>query len=247
MVKEVEKWWDEVSKYYQEEKKISTKSVHYGPFSPDEDELRLVGNVRGKKILELGCGGGQCSIAFAKRGAKCTGIDISKKQLEYAEALAKKEKVKVKFIRGDIQTLRGIKSKSYDVVFSAFAFQYIPNLTKCFKEVYRVLKKNGLFVFSLDHPFYLTINPKTLKIERSYYKTGKHEEIETWPDGTKHKFVIYRRKVSDIYNSLIKAGFFVEKIIEPLTLRKKQWTEEYPKELVKLIGPTIIFKARKRK
>lgn len=253
MVKEIENWWDEVSKGYQEDSDLYTKAAHYGPFCPDEDKLKLLGTVKGKKILELGCGGAQCSIAFAKKGAVCTGIDISKEQLKYAEKLAKKNKVKIKLIKGNIQTLRGIKSNSYDIVFSAYAFQYIPNLTKCFKEVHRVLKKNGVFVFSFDNPFYLTLNTKTGKVEKSYFKTGRHEEIETWPDGSKHKFVMYYRKVSDIYNSLMESKFFVEKIIEPSfykgqqAWRRKRWKEIYPEKLVKLIPPTIIFKAKKVK
>ena len=252
MTKEIEKRWDEVSKGYQKDSKIHTKSVHYGPYAPDENELKLLGNVKGKKILEIGCGGGQCSIAFSKQGAKCTGIDITKEQLKYAEKLAKKNKTKINFIQGDIQTLKGIKSNSYDIVFSAFALQYIPNLTRCYKEIYRVLKRKGIFVFSFDHPFYFTINQKTHKISRSYFKIGKYEEMETWSDDSRHKFVIYHRKISDIYNWLVSVGFFVEKIIEPLQLKGQKawrggrWDEIYPKELVKLIGPTIIFKARKK-
>ncbi len=196
--------------------------------------------------------GGQCSIAFAKKGAKATGIDISKEQLKYAKKLAEKNKVDVKFIKKDIQTLRGIKSNSYDIVFSAYALQYIPNLLKCFKEVNRVLKKNGLFVFSFDHPFYSTIDKKTLKIKRSYFKNGKFEEMLIWPDSKKHKFIMYDRKVSDIINYLIDSKFTIEKIIEPFKLkgqkawRGKEWNKTYPLKLVKLIGPTIIFKTRKK-
>jgi len=252
MTKEIKKWWNEVSQSYQKDAKIHTKSAHYGPYSPDEDKLKLLGNVKGKKILELGCGGGQCSIVFAKQGATCTGIDISTEQLKYAEKLSKKNKVKIKFIHGTFQNLSKFKSNSYDIVFSAFALQYSPNILRVFKQVNRILKKNGIFVFSLDHPFYDTINPKTFKIENSYFKKGKYIEIEEWPDGTKHKFVMYKRKVSDMFNFLVESNFVVEKIIEPLYIKKlawkkkKVWKEIYPEKLVKLIGPTIIFKARKK-
>ncbi len=116
------------------------------------------------------------------------------------------------------------------------------------------MKKNGIFVFSLDHPFYDIIDIRTLKIERSYFKTGKHTEVEEWPDGKKHKFVMYCHKVSDLFDALVKSKFSVEKIIEPLYLKPqkawrstKRWRELYPKNLVKLVGPTIIFKARKIK
>jgi len=251
MTRDIEKWWDDSSKGYQEDSKIGVKFAHYGPYAPNENKLKLLGNVKGKKILEIGCGGGQCSIAFAKQGAKCSGLDLSREQLRHAEELAKKERVPVKFLKHDIQTLRGIKSKTYDIVFSAFALQYVPDLTRCFKEVFRVLKKEGLFVFSFDHPFYSSLSPETFKIDKNYNKPGRIEEIETWPDGSKHKFVAYMRKISDIFDSLQKAGFSIEKIIEPFDKKMEKawkggnWQEIYPEKLIKMIGPTIIFKAKK--
>ena len=143
MTKEIKKWWEKASEYYQKESKIPTYSAHYGPGTPYENKLKLLGKIKGKHILEIGCGGAQCSIAFAKQGAKCTGIDISREQLNYAKALAKKNKVNIKLIQGTFQNLGKIKSNSQDIAFSAFAFQYSPNLNKVFRKVYRVLKKNG--------------------------------------------------------------------------------------------------------
>ncbi len=243
--KEIEKWWDETSEYFQKDFKLHTKAAQYGPHTPNEDDLKLLGKVKGKKILEIGCGGGQCSIAFAKGGAICTGIDISKEQLKYAKNLAKEEKVKVKFIKCNFQNLKRFKSNSFDIAFSAWAFQYSPDLKRLFKETHRILKKNGLFVFSLNHPFRGTIDTKTHKVTKSYYKTGKNVEIEVWPDGSKHKFVNYKRKVSDIFNTLVETGFVVEKILEPISFKEKTYEKYYKKDLSKLIGPTIIFKARK--
>lgn len=244
-MKEIEKWWDESSGYFQKDMKIHTRAAHYGVHAPDEDRSNLIGNVKEKRILEIGCVGGQCSIAFAKKGAICTGIDISKEQLNYAKELAKKNKVDVKFIKMDFQNLGRFKQGSFDIAFSAWAFQYSQNIDRLFREIYRVLKKKGLFVFSLPHPFHDLINVKTHKIEKSYFKTGRYEELETWPDGSRHKFVGYRRKVSDIYNALAGAGFFVERLIEPLSFKDNTPEKFYPKMLSRLVGPTIIFKTRK--
>lgn len=241
--KEVKKWWEKASKGYQKECKIPV-DVHYGPGSPNEKHLKLLGNLKGKHVLEIGCGGAQCSIAFAKQGAKVKAMDISSEQLKFAKALAEKHKVKIDFYQGDIKNLKPIKSNSQDIVFSAFALHYVDNLLACFKEVKRVLKKNGLFVFSLDHPFFRTINPKTLKMRESYFKTGKITE--------KSGFVMYNHTVSELYNTLIKAGVVVEKIIEPDSRKRYPYDPWYglwdlytPKAL-KMIGPTIIFKCRKK-
>ncbi len=243
MTNKIKKWWNENSAYYQQDADIQVKNAHYGPYSPDEDKLQLLGDIRGKKILELGCGGGQCSVAFAREGAISTGVDFSSAQLKFAKKLAKEHKVNVNFVKGDIQTLPSFLSNSFDIVFSAFAFIYIKDLTKCFKEAHRVLKPNGLFVFSTEHPFSAIFRQKTQKVKRSYFLTGKYEKKTERPDGSKHTFVIYRRKVSEIFNSLIEAGFTVNKILEPLDLKQKSWRKIYRKKMVKLVGPTIIFKA----
>ncbi len=246
MTKQTKEYWECSSEGYQKECKIPI-DIHYGPGSPNEKKLKLLGNIKGKKILEIGCGGAQCGIAMAKQGAKVTGIDISKEQLKFAKKLAEKNKVKINFIQRDIKTLTPIKSSSQDIVFSAYALCYVDNLKKCFKEVYRVLKENGIFVFSLDHPFFNRINAKTLKITRSYFDTSKWIEKDIKPN-----FVMFPRTISEMFDYLIKAGFIVEKIVEPDS--RKRYKEDpwyglwglYTSKFLKMIPPTIIFKVRKQ-
>lgn len=247
MTKETEKWWESASKDYQKESKIPI-DIHYGPGAPNENKLKLLGNLKGKKVLEIGCGGAQCGIAMAKKGAKVIGIDISKEQLKFAEKLAEENKVKIKFYQRDIESLKPIKSNSQDIVFSAYALLYVENLKKCFKEVYRVLKKKSLFVFSLDHPFWRTINNRTLKLKESYFKTGKWTEV--FSDKSK-RFVMYTKTISDIFNLLVEEGFIVKKIIEPDSRKEHKgdpwyglW--DYKLKRMKMIPPTIIFKAQKK-
>jgi ubiquinone/menaquinone biosynthesis C-methylase UbiE len=251
MTRETKKWWEEVSEGYQKECNIPI-GIHYGPGAPFEDELKLLGNIKEKKILEIGCGGAQCGIAMAKKGAKVIGIDISEKQLEFARELAKKNKANVTFYQGDVRKLNQIKSKSQDIVFSAWALFYIDDLKSCFKEVHRVLKPNGVFVLSMPHPIYFTLNPKTLKLEKSYFKTGKYVKIEKWMDGKEHKFVSYKHTVSDLINLFIKTDFQIEEVIEPDSRKhypKDPWYNiwEFTPELMAYVPPTIIFKARKVK
>lgn len=244
MTKETKKWWEGNTEYYQKVSKIPI-DIHYGPGSPNEKHFKLLGNLKGKKVLEIGCGGAQCGIAMAKQGAKVIGIDISEEQLKFAKKLSEKNKVNIKFYQGDIRSLKQIKSKTQDIVFSAYALLYVDNLDKCFKEVYRVLKKKGIFVFSLDHPFDNVIDKKTMKVRRSYFKTGKYSEKYT--HGT---WIGYNRMLSDLFDALIKAGFQVKRIIEPDSRKKHKgdpWYNlwDYKKKAMNLLPPTIIFKAIK--
>ena len=247
MTKGTKRWWEASSESYQKESKIPV-DIHYGPGAPNEKALKLLGNLKGKKVLEIGCGGAQCGIAMAKKGAKVIGMDISKEQLKFAKNLAEKNKVNIKFYRGDIINLKKIKSNSQDIIFTAWALHYIGNLKKCFKEVKRVLKKNGIFVAALPHPFYDTIDYKTLKLKRSYFDNGKFEEV--YSDKTK-KFVAYYQTFSDIINALIDSGLKIQRVVEPDSRKKHKgdpwyglW--QFKLKLMKYFPPTIIFKAVKK-
>ena len=244
--KEIERWWDEAAEYYQKE--ISgdrLKTVSYGPLASTENKLKLLGSVNGKQVLDLGCGGGQCAISLAKKGAICTGIDISAKQLGYAAKLANANSVDVKFIKNSFSNLKIFRNNSYDIVVSILALQYAGDLSKVFTEVKRILKKNGIFVFSFEHPFYLLIEPNGMTLSNSYQKTGQTKEEETWPDGSKHKFFMYRRKISGICDSITDSGLKLVKIIEPFDPDDKVWGHGYRRKLVHMVPPTIIFKCIK--
>ena len=212
--------------------------IDYGPGVPSEDKLKIIGSVKNKKLLDLGCGGGQISIAFAKKGAIVTGIDLSYKHIEFAKKLAKRNKVKILFEQGSFQKLPSIKSKSQDIVFSSWAFLYSPDLKQVFIEVSRVLKKGGVFVFSQDHPFFHCFGNTSLEIKQSYLKSGKVNGI---------KFIAFRRTISEIFNALKESGFNVEKIIEPKSKWYNRWKNEkyFNKKKIEMLPTTIIFKARK--
>ena len=132
--------WDRQSAAYQDVANLPTNVAHYGPDIPTEAELRLLGDLRGKKVLELGCGGAQCSIAFAKQGATAIGVDFSPAQLAYARRLCAEEEVRVELRQGDLADLAFLRADSIDLVFSAYAFGYVEDLNRVFRQVHRVLK-----------------------------------------------------------------------------------------------------------
>jgi ubiquinone/menaquinone biosynthesis C-methylase UbiE len=114
------KGWNIISRKYQKKTLISFEDVHYGPISYGESELKLLGNVKGKDVLEIGCGGGQNAIVLSKWGARSVGIDISEKQIKFARKLAKQEGVKVQFHVCNMEDLSIFDSESFDIVISSF-------------------------------------------------------------------------------------------------------------------------------
>ncbi len=235
-INRIKEEWEGRSEGYLKE--YNPIEIDYGPGVPNENKLNIIGSVKNKKVLDLGCGGGQISIAFAKKGAKVTGIDLSDKHIEFAKKLAKKHKVKILFERGSFQKFPMIKSKSQDIVFSSWAFLYSPDLKQVFKEANRVLKNEGLFVFSQDHPFFHCFGNNDLEIKQSYLKSGS---------AGNPNFMAFRRTISEIFNALKESGFNVEKIIEPKSKWYARWKDEkyFNKKKIEMLPTTIIFKARK--
>ena len=89
-----------MSESYQTDTVISLDDVHYSPLCPGELGLDIIGEVRGKRSLEIACGAAQNSIALAKWDARATALDMSVKQLARARALISQEGVEVNLLRG---------------------------------------------------------------------------------------------------------------------------------------------------
>jgi ubiquinone/menaquinone biosynthesis C-methylase UbiE len=257
--------WNIISIAYQGKTRISLEDVHWGPISAGESELKLLGDVRDKKVLEIGCGGGQNAIVLSKWGAKSVGLDISEEQLKYARKLARKEGVKIPFYQGSMEDLSRFRKQSFDIVLSAFGVGYSENLSKTFQEAFRVLRKNGIFVFAETHPMIdrgrIIRRGKRRTWEISnYFDRRKH----TWAWRIERKVATFRtrhRTLQDYFDALIRTGFTVERILEPepypleeMTIEERDTTAPYIGDgerslknfdIWKKIPFTIIFKARK--
>lgn len=238
--------WDMVSAGYQAKHRLKTDAAHYGMRMPTENDLRLLGDVRGLRILEIGCGGGQCSIAFAKQGASVTGIDQSQMQLAYARGLAEEEGAQVEFLEGDITTLPQVKSGSQDAVFSAHALTYVEDIATCFGEVARVLRTGGVFVFSVVHPVVAMMSERDrLRVEKPYWQAYSEWE---WGEGSGIWMRDWTRTVEEWFGHLRTAGFVVDRVLEPKMLAEahdESWDDSFPYEQGSVIPTTLIFRAVK--
>lgn len=206
--------------------------------------------------------GGQNAIVLSKWGARSVGLDISEKQIEHARKLAKNEGVKVRFYVGDMQDLRIFKGESFDTVLSSFGIPYADNVLAVFCEVFRVLRKHGLFVFAVGHPIIGRGRPVRYGRGRrcaisNYFDRRKR----VWKWKTKNgtaEFYGGQITIQDYFDMLTKASFAVERILEPEPFPLKKMTESqlaripysdsgYVKnyDLWRKVPFTIIFKTRK--
>lgn len=234
--------WDRYAAVYQAGAQLPTNTAHYGPDAPTEADLRILGDLKGKRVLELGCGGAQCSIAFVKQGATAIGVDFSAEQLAFARRLCEREEVRVDLRHGDLADLAFLRADSIDLVFSAYTFGYVEDLNRVFRQVHRVLKVGAPLVFSLPHPAYAMIdddaNPPLL-VRRSYFD---HTPKEYKWGGI--SFTDYHHTFSDLYMSLARASYRVDLVLEPEPVpdapRSQFWRETFT-----MVPRTLIIRARK--
>lgn len=242
--------WNQLSADYQAQHDIPTDSAHYGWWSPPENELNLLGDVAGLHVLEVGCGGGQCTIAFARQGAVAAGLDLSDEQLAFGRRLAAEEGVTAHFVQGSADDLAAFADGAWDLVFSAFAFQYVADMPRCLAECSRVLRPGGRLIFSLDHPFRDCFadnenDEMSIVPVRSYFANAPMR----WQWGnTGIRMESYHWSIAQWIDMLTSAGFYLRRLLEPsppVDMLDAVWPTDDALASLRLVPQTIIFAAEK--
>lgn len=185
--------------------------------------ISMLSSLEGKRVLDLGCGFGANCKRFVELGAsEVVGIDISRNMLNAAER--DNSDVKITYIRHDLNHLNDIKDKLgiFDVVVSSLAMHYIDDFNQLANCVYDLLSLEGMFIFSQEHPIFTAPEETAEWLED---EDGMIEGfvLKNYPDSGKRKvfwivdgFEKYHRTFSEIINALIKSGFIIEEVLEPV-------------------------------
>lgn len=217
--------------------------ARYGPDVGTEADFRLLGDLRGKRMLELGCGRAECSISFAQKGAVAIAVDVSAEQLAVARRRIEEAGVKVELRQGDLADLAFLRADSIDAAFSSSTLGQVEDLRRVFRQVHRVLKEGGPLVFSLVHPAYDMIDDddpdEPLLIRRSYFDRS--------PISYQYEGALvsdYPHTFSDLFTDLVRTGFRVDAVLEPEPPlsgpRSPEWRETF-----RMVPRTLIMRARK--
>jgi SAM-dependent methyltransferase len=221
---------------------LSLDVVQYGPDIPTETELRLLGTLDGRRVLELGCGGGPITVALAKQGARVIAVDDSADQIGHARRLCEREEVKAELHQGDLAELAFIRGDSIDVALSVYALGAVEDLNRVFRQVHRVLKPEAPLVLSIPHPTYITLDtdmtPPTFK--RSYF-----ERTPLPWRGSAGGGVDVPHTMGDLFTSLTRANFRVDMVLEPEPPRDAPRSRHW-NELMRWVPSTLIVRARKQ-
>jgi len=197
--------------------------------------FKTLGDVKNKRVIEIGCGNGYFSRFLTKRGAQVTAIDLSGKLLEFAIAREKANPFGIRYSTRDAANLHGLKSKSFDIALANMSLMDIADAKGAIKEVSRVLKRGGCFIFSITHPAFCDFRQQWVIIReggKKYfaraigkYLSSSTEKHTLWASGI--KVTQYHRSVETYFGYLRSANFLVSDFKEittkkPVTKARKE-------------------------
>ncbi|CAO5153317.1 putative SAM-dependent methyltransferase [Frankia sp. AiPs1] len=157
--------WNEISDEYQRlngpqiRRQAFTGDISWGLWEIPESRLGVLGEVAGRDVLEMGCGGGQWSTALVRRGARAVGLDLSERQLSHSRRLASDTGLDFPLVQASAEAVPFAEA-SFDIVFADHgAFSFADPL-RAIPEAARVLRPGGLLAFSHVSPIYeITVRP----------------------------------------------------------------------------------------
>lgn len=227
---------------------LPTDTVAYGPGLPTEADLRLIGSLEGKRVLDLGCGAGHAAVAFARAGAKVIAVDPSPEQVEATRRAAEEADVRIEVQQAELAELAFVRGE-VDAVYAAYSLAEAVDLDRVFRQVHRVLRPEAPLVFSLPHPAFIMFvaGPSSLEasdgsppaLRRTY-----HDDTPYTVDRGGDRVTDVPRTTSSVFTSLQRANFRVDQLLEPAVSRERV-PEELWTEAMAWVPPTLILRARK--
>jgi SAM-dependent methyltransferase len=166
-VRKNRRFWDREAAEYQGKHgdRLTETARAWGVWRIPEADLGVLGDVQGRDVLELGCGGGQWSIALTGQGARAVGIDLSRKQLEHARRAVRRRSVPLPLVQASAEELP-FREASFDLVFCDHGAVGFADPRLAVPEAARVLRPGGLLAFSLSSPLYFMCwNPTTERVD----------------------------------------------------------------------------------
>ncbi|EOM78520.1 class I SAM-dependent methyltransferase [Rhodococcus rhodnii] len=190
-----------------------------------EGDHHLLGDVAGKRILEVGCGSAPCSRWLAAHGAHPVGLDLSMGMLARGVAAMRRGGPQVPLVQADAESLP-FADASFDDACSAFGgVPFVADPGAVMAEVARVLRPGGRWVFSINHPmrwiFADDPGPDGLVARFPYFDRSPYVEVD---EAGTPVYVEHHRTMGDRVRDIVAAGLVLDDVVEP------EWPEHLDRE-----------------
>jgi SAM-dependent methyltransferase len=188
----------------------------YAPALIEPELHKLLGDVRGKRILDAGCGEGLYSRYLKSLGARVVGIDGSEKMLHFARQREPEIEVKI----ADLMEPLDFAPASFDAVVSAGVLMSLPRLDTFLAEARRILTPDGVLAISVNHPAFtgptMTLyRPMWAKWLGRPFAGLAFSYFEPPPDASGAPYPLYHRTIEAYVDAFRSAGFHIDRITEP--------------------------------
>ncbi len=153
-VRKNQRRWDLEADEYQRThgRTLARTAKAWGVWRIPERDLEVLGDVRGKDVLELGCGAARWSIALARDGARPVGLDVSGEQLGHARRAVRRARLSLPLVQASAEELP-LRDERFDVVFCDHGALGFTDPYRTVPEAARVLRPGGVLAFSMMTPF----------------------------------------------------------------------------------------------
>ncbi|WP_436911663.1 class I SAM-dependent DNA methyltransferase [Halosimplex marinum] len=201
--------------------------------------LSLLPDLEGKRVLDVGCGPGKYAEELSDRGAEVLGIDASERMVSEArQRLAGRDGVA--FTRHDVTDgLDFLDPSSFDAAVSALTLHYIEDWASVFSELATVLRDGSVFVFSTQHPF-----SAFQRYESASYFDTEFVSREWDSFDPPIEMPTYRRPLESMIGPLLRTGFALEEIVEPVP--ESEFAEKMPAKYEELSRKPTFLCVRSR-
>ena len=230
-------WWDRNADDYQREHGgfLGDARFVWGPEGLDEAAAQLLGpaaSLRGRAVLEVGAGAAQCSRWLAAQGARPVALDLSLRQLQHARRIDQEAGAQggasgaaVPLVQADAGRLP-FADASFDLACSSYgALPFVADTAGVQREVRRVLRAGGRWVFSVTHPLRWAFpdepGPQGLTVSGSYFDRTPYVEQD---ERGRAVYVEHHRTLGDRVREITAAGFRLVDLVEP------EWPEANTQE-----------------
>jgi SAM-dependent methyltransferase len=203
----------------------STALPRWGPLVLPEGELQLLGDLRGQRVLELGCGDGGSLVWLAEAGAReLWGLDISASQLIAARQRLDDHQLSARLIQSSFEEAQGLPEGYFDLAVSVFALGWAIGLDSAIARIARCLKPGGRLVFSWEHPFFSLLAERDgqVIVGEPYLGDGRPQHRSF--HGV--EVVLVARSLGDWIAALRGSGLILDGLIEP-GLDERQLAEHH--------------------
>ncbi|HEV7188992.1 MAG TPA: class I SAM-dependent methyltransferase [Blastococcus sp.] len=239
------RWWDAAAPAYLAEHGADLGDVDFlwCPEGLREADAHLLGDVAGRRVLEIGCGSAPCARWLRKAGADVVALDLSAGMLARAAERNRATGIDVPLLQADAGALP-LADASVDLACSAFGgLPFVADVEGVLREVARVLRPGGRFVASVNHPmrwpFPDSPDPEDLQVISSYFDRTPYVETD---DAGNTVYAEHHRTVGDWVRAVVGSGLVLDDLLEPEWTpgRTQNWGQWSPARGALIPGTLIL-------